>query len=249
MAEDGALNPAGLLGALSAYGVDFVVIGALAVGVHAEVRATGDVDVMVPIGDETNRQALRDALAQLGAVLLSSEQGGVDPAAGEEYPTVMFGTRYGKLDILYRPDGSDSYPKVKRRSLQTTINGQTVHVAGKDDLIRMKLAAGRTDDLRDVANLTSSEQGIPRAVSVSMALAPEVDHDWARDLAAARTAYFDPSSRVQIAENTRLQITARRSDLTDRQIEQWAHALAGRLQAAGVIAHTDIHVQVQIQDA
>ena len=48
MAEDGALNPAGLLGALPTCGVDFVVIGALAVGVHAEVRATGDVDVQIP---------------------------------------------------------------------------------------------------------------------------------------------------------------------------------------------------------
>jgi hypothetical protein len=244
VAEDGALNPAGLLGALSECGVDFVVIGAMAVGVHAEVRATGDVDVMVPIRDEGNKRALQNALEQLGAVLLSSEQDGVDPSAGDPYPTVMFRTRYGKLDILYRPDGSDSYPKVKRRSLQTTINSQRVHVAGKDDLIRMKLAAGRTDDLRDVANLTSSEQGAPRRVFVSMVLALGVDHEWARDLAAARAAYFDPSSRVRIAENTHLQIEARRSDLTDRQIEQWAHALADRLEAAGVIADTDIDVQI-----
>jgi hypothetical protein len=245
VAEDGALNPAGLLGALSECGVDFVVIGALAVGVHAEVRATGDVDVMVPIGDEANKHALQGALQQLGAVLLSSEQGGVDRTAGDPYPTVMFGTRYGKLDILYRPDGSDSYPKVKQRSLQTTINSQRVHVAGKDDLIRMKLAAGRTDDLRDVASLTSSEQGVPRWVLVSMVLAPEVDHEWARDLAVARAAYFDPSSRVRIAESTHLRIEARRSDLTGRQIEQWAHALADRLEVAGVIANTDIDVQIR----
>jgi hypothetical protein len=112
VAEDVALNPTGLLGTLSECGVDFVVIGAMAVGVHAEVRATGDVDVMVPIGDEANKRALQNALEQLGAVLLSSEQGGVDPSAGDPYPTVMFRTRYGKLDILYRPDGSDSYPKV-----------------------------------------------------------------------------------------------------------------------------------------
>jgi hypothetical protein len=245
VAEDGTLNPAGLLGALSAGGVDFVVIGALAVGVHAEVRATGDVDVMVPIGNEANRRALLEALQQLDAVLLSSEQGGLDPAVGEEYPTVMFRTRYGKLDVLYRPDGSDSYPKVKRRSLQTTINGQRVHVAGKDDLIRMKLAAGRTDDLRDVANLTSSEQGVPCQVLVSMVLAPEVDREWARDMTAERAAYFDASSRVRIAENTYLKIEARRSDLTDRQIEQWAHALADRLEAAGVLAGADVDVQIR----
>jgi hypothetical protein len=245
VAEGGALNPAGLLGALSECGVDFVVIGALAVGVHAEVRATGDVDVMVPIGDEANRRALRDALERLGAVLLSHEQGGVDPAVGEEYPTVMFRTRYGKLDILYRPDGSDSYPKVKRRSLQTTINGKRVHVAGRDDLIRMKLAAGRIDDLRDVASLTSAEQGVPRLVIVWMVLAPEVDREWARDLAASRAAYFDSSSRVSIAEDARLQIEARRSDLTDPQIEQWAYALADRLHAAGVIAGTDADVRIR----
>ena len=242
---DGALDPAGLLGTLSACGVDFVVIGALAVGVHSEVRATGDVDVMVPVGDEANRRALQSALEQLGAVLLSSEQGGVDPSAGDPYPTVMFRTRYGKLDILYRPDGSDSYPKVKQRSLETKINGQLVHVAGKNDLVRMKLAAGRTDDFRDVANLTSSEQGIPRRVFVSMVLAPKVDHEWARDLAATRVVYFDPSSRVQIAERRYLQIEARRSDLTDQQIEQWAHALADRLEAAGVIAGAAIDVQLR----
>ena len=244
MADHDALNPAGLLSTLSACDVDFVVIGALAVGAHSEVRATGDVDVMVPIGDEANKRALQDALEQLGAVLLSSERGGVDPAAGDPYPTVMFRTRYGKLDVLYRPDGSDSYPKVKQRSLKTKVNGQRVHVAGKNDLVRMKLAAGRPDDFRDVANLTASEQGVQRRVFISMELAPKVDHVWAHDLTSARVAYFDPSSRVQIADDTHLQIEARRADLTDQQIKQWAHALADRLEAAGVIANRDIDMQI-----
>jgi hypothetical protein len=108
----------------------------------------------------------------------------------------------------------------------------------------MKLAAGRADDFRDVASLTVSEQGAPRRVSLSVELAPEIDHVWAHDLASARMAYFDPSSRVQIVD-TYLQIEARRPDLTDRQIEQWAHALADRLEAAGVIANCDIDVQIR----
>ena len=120
---------------------------------HSEVRATGDVNVMLPIGDETDKkQALLRALEKLDAVRLSAERGG-GIAAGDPYPTVMFATRYGKLDILYRPDGSDRYSEVKRRSLSTTIGGQRVYVAARNDLVRMKLAAGRTDDLRDVANL------------------------------------------------------------------------------------------------
>jgi len=108
----------------------------------------------------------------------------------------------------------------------------------------MKLAAGRTDDFRDVANLTASEQGASRRVFLSMTLAPKVDHEWARDLTAARVAYFDPSSRVRIAESAYLQVEARRSDLTDQQIEQWAHALADRLEAAEVIAGSDVDVQI-----
>lgn len=243
MAE-GALDPAALLGMLAACGVDFVVIGALAVGVHSEVRATGDVDVMLPIGDDANKSALLHALERLNAVRLSSEHGGVDPAAGDPYPTVMFGTRYGKLDVLYRPDGSDSYGEVKRRSLDTTIGGQDVRVAGKDDLVRMKLAAGRTDDLRDVANLTSSEQGAPREVFVSMTLAHDVDREWARDLAAARVAHFDPSCRIRVADDRHLQVHARRSGLTDGQIEQWAYALADRLRGAGTVANADIEIRI-----
>ena len=87
---------------------------------------------------------------------------------------------------------------------------------------------------------------MPRRVFVSMALAPEVDREWARELASWRAAYFDPFSRVTIAESTHLQIEARRSDLTDRQIEQWAHALADRLHAAGVTADTRTDVRIQI---
>lgn len=242
---DGALDPVALLGALAACGVDFVVIGALAVGVHSEVRATGDVDVMLPIGDDTNKHALLRALETLNAVRLSSEQGGVNPVAGDPYPTVMFGTRYGKLDVLYRPDGSDAYPEVKRRSLNTTIGGQRVRVAGKNDLVRMKLAAGRTDDLRDVASLTSSEQGAPREVFVSMVLTRDGDPEWARDLTAARVAYFDPRCRIQVADDRRLQIHAHRSDLTDGQIKQWAHALADRLRAAGAVTNVDIEVRTR----
>ena len=241
---DAPLDPAALLATLAESGVDSVVIGALAVGVYSEVRATGDVDVMVPIGDEANKRALQRALKKLKAVRLGSEQARIDPVAGDPYPTLTFRTRYGLLAILHRPDGSDSYRKVKQRSVTTTLAGQQVSVVGKNDLVRMKLAAGRTDDLRDVASLTASEQGQPRQIFVSMRLAPGADHDRARDLAAARVAYFDSDSRVWIAEDKHLQIDATRSDLTDEQLEQWAHALADRLAGAAVVAASEVVIEI-----
>lgn len=243
--SSGALDPVALLATLSRSGVDFVVIGAMAVGVHAEVRSTGDLDIMVPVGDQANRRALEDALRDLDAVRLPAGQGGIDPAAGEPYPTVMFRTRYGKLDVLYRPDGSDAYPNVRRRATQTSIGGETVAVAGKDDLVRMKLAAGRPDDFRDVASLTAADRGRPRRVLASMPLTANVDAEWARDLAAARVRLFDATCRVWTDED-HLRIEAARADLTDVQIEQWAQALADRLHGAGVLA--DRRVEVEIDD-
>ena len=49
----------------------------------------------------------------------------------------------------------------------------------------------------------------------------------------------------EFVEDTHLKIEARRSDLTDRQIERWAHALADRLEAAGVVTEADIDVQIR----
>jgi hypothetical protein len=241
--SDAALDPVSLLSTLSACGVDYVVIGAMAVGVHAEVRATGDVDVMVPVGDERNKRALAEALEQLHATQIPADQGGVDPTAGDRYPTVMFHTRHGKLDVLYRPDGSDAYPKVKQRAVHTRIGGQPVQVVGKDDLINMKLAAGRPNDFVDVANLTAQEHGTQRHVFASMALAPSVDEDWARDLALARVAHFDPAGRAWTTDGW-LRVEASRADLTDAQITRWAQALAERLHGAGVLADTQVHIEI-----
>jgi hypothetical protein len=237
------LDPIALLRTLSECGVDYVVVGAMAVGVHAEVRATGGVDVMVPAGDEANEQALAAALERLGATRIPAERGGIDPAAGDRYPTVMFSTRYGKLDVLYRPDGSDPYRKVKHRALQSTIGGQPVHMVGKTDLINMKLAAGRPSDFIDVANLTAAEHGDPRHVLATMSLAPDVDEDWARGLAYARVTMFDPAGRVWIADGL-LKIEAFRADLTDAQIARWASAVAERLYGAQVLADTEVVVEI-----
>ena len=238
------LDPARMLATLSECGVDFVVIGALAVGVHAEVRGTGDVDVMLPIGDEANKRALERALKKLNARRLPATAGDIDPTAGDAYPTLMFSTRYGKLDVLYQPDGSDSYVAVKRRSLETSIGGRAVAVAGRDDLVRMKLAAGRPDDLSDVANLTADAHGRARRVFAAMPLARAVDEDWARDLAGVRVSLFDPAARVWTSEGL-LRIEAERAGLTDAQIEQWAQSLAERLQGAEVLARAEASVEIE----
>jgi hypothetical protein len=244
--SDLPLDPSAILAALAECRVDFVLIGALAVGVHAEVRATGDVDVMVPIGDRANRKRLAQALEKLNAQQLPGGLGGVHAAAGDHsYPTLVFRTRYGKLDVLYKPDGSDAYPAVKRRSLEARVAGQAIAVAGKDDLIRMKLAAGRPEDLVDVANMTGGG-GRARRVRVAMRLARGADAQWACDLADARVKLFDSRGRVW-TERGALKLEASRSGLSAAQLEVWANELADRLAAAGVVS--DGEPAVEIEDA
>lgn len=242
------LQPASLLAALTEGGVDFVVVGAMAVGVHGEVRATGDLDVMVPHGDEANRERLDAVLKRLDAKLIPPEQAGAQPNPTDSYPALMFRTRHGRLDVLYRPDGSAPYEKVKQRSVLTAIGGHQVRVAGRDDLIAMKLAAGRAHDLIDVATLSfggaDQPAGRPSRLLAELALADGVDPDWALDLARSRVGHFDPGAKLRV-QRGRLTLDATRGDLTDDQLKRWAQALGERLHGAGVLSSARVEVEIQ----
>jgi hypothetical protein len=50
--------------------------------------------------------------------------------------------------------GAGDYHDLRARAVEATAAGVTVVVAGLDDLIRMKRASGRPQDLRDIANLS-----------------------------------------------------------------------------------------------
>ena len=52
----------------------------------------------------------------------------------------------GELDILARPAGSSGYESLRRRADRFDLGGFSVLVASIDDLIAMKLAAGRAKD-------------------------------------------------------------------------------------------------------
>lgn len=237
-----------MLASLIEHGVDLVVVGALAVGFHGYVRATGDVDVMVPTGDEANRGRLEAALRALGAERLPALAGGGLPLPEDDpYPTLQFRTRLGRLDILYRPDGSAPYAKMKARSISTAIGSVTVRIAALDDVIAMKLAAGRSGDLDDVAALTSGARAAPRAtrtVFVALPLAVDADPDWATDLLRSRLLEFDDGAEVWV-EDGRLSFGATRGDLTEEQLSQWARALAHRLRGAGLLSEAEIEVRVE----
>ncbi|HEY6399271.1 MAG TPA: hypothetical protein VIX82_17645 [Solirubrobacteraceae bacterium] len=64
-------------------------------------------------------------------------------------------TDLGELDVLGRPAGSPGYEALRRNADRFDLDGFSVLVASIDDLIAMKLAAGRKKDISSVEELES----------------------------------------------------------------------------------------------
>jgi predicted nucleotidyltransferase len=146
-----------ILVALADHGVDFVVVGGIAVQAHGYIRGTHDVDVIVE-ARAPNLSRLSEALAELEAELRT--QGTLkftDPHQLRKVPLVPVITRAGPLDVLnveHVAGGPRSYEALRDAAIKVELRGREVAVAGLSDLIRMKRAAGREQDLMDIEALT-----------------------------------------------------------------------------------------------
>jgi predicted nucleotidyltransferase len=60
------------------------------------------------------------------------------------------------------PGAPGSFDKLRSRALVVNLDGIEIPVAGLDDLIRMKQAAGRRQDLIDIGALTRTDEELQR---------------------------------------------------------------------------------------
>lgn len=140
--------------------VQFVVIGALALGAWGVVRATKDVDVVVARNEENAKRLAKVAVDAGGRVheaesLIGSEMGIAGLLMSGEQ--VMIETRFGNLDVVGGFDAVPSYEELAARAVETEVLGVSVRVCSIDDLRAMKRAAGRHRDLADLEDLEASE--------------------------------------------------------------------------------------------
>ena len=166
---DRPFHPQEILETLTGFGVEFVIVGGVAVQAHGYLRGTGDLDV-IPRPSTLNLSRLSEALVDLGAeVWRASRPVNVsDPNLLRRAPLVPLVTRFGRLDLLNleHTDGAPgSYDDLAGRALEIEIAGRPVAVAGVDDLIRMKRAAGREQDLLDIAALARADEELERDVA------------------------------------------------------------------------------------
>jgi hypothetical protein len=147
-----------ILEELARHEVDYVLVGGLAAQTHGNTRMTNDVDV-IPAPDRQNLIKLAEALRALDARVLNPghEDLRVDAAMLPRATIWQLATPYGDIDILHEAPGAASYPELRERALVIALDDVQVPVAGRDDLIRMKLARNRPIDRADVAALTDPE--------------------------------------------------------------------------------------------
>jgi predicted nucleotidyltransferase len=148
-------RPTSLLGALTRAGVDFVVIGGVAVVLHASPRFTRDLDICHAV-DTDNLKRLGDLLVSLDAKLRGVDEDVPfvpDARTLRQTQTLTLTTREGNLDLLVNPPGSPGYAALRRRADVFDLGGAAIRVASLEDLLSMKRAAGRPQDEIDVESL------------------------------------------------------------------------------------------------
>jgi hypothetical protein len=141
-----------LLRAFNDHGVKYLIVGGYAFGVHAEPRATKDLDIFIR-SDVENSKAIFRALAQYGAPLE-----GLDPSDFMDGTTFQIGQPPARIDILQHIDGV-TFEEAWKNRIEGTIDGQIrAAVISRDDLIRNELASGREQDILDVKTLRAARQ-------------------------------------------------------------------------------------------
>ena len=130
-------------------GVEFVIVGAYALSFHGAPRASGDIDLFVrPTGE--NAQKVFAALVKFGAPLPAH---GVKPEDFAVPGTVyQVGLPPRRIDVLTAISGV-TFDEAWTSRVATGVEGRAVHVIGREEYIRNKLAAGREKDLADAARL------------------------------------------------------------------------------------------------
>ena len=144
-----------ILEELTRHEVDYVLVGGLAAQTHGNTRMTNDVD-LIPAPDPRNLDRLADALRTLDARVLNPGHEALEIDAKMLSPATIWqlSTPYGDIDVLHDAPGAAPYPQLRERALVISLDEARIPVAGRDDLIRMKLARGRPIDRVDVAALT-----------------------------------------------------------------------------------------------
>jgi predicted nucleotidyltransferase len=148
-------QPTRLLADLVDGGVDFVVIGGVAVVLQAQPRFTKDLDVCYAV-DPANLERMASVLTNLNARLRGIDEDlpfVADARALRQTQILMLTTDHGDIDLLVDPSGAPPYAELRADADLLDVAGIEVRVASIEHLTAMKRSAGRPQDLIDIEAL------------------------------------------------------------------------------------------------
>jgi predicted nucleotidyltransferase len=149
-----------LLRRLTEAGVEFVIVGGVAVISHGYVRATLDLDVCYARTPENVRRLVR-ALAPIHPRVRGAPP---DLPFLWDERTLRNGLNFaletddGDIDLFGQVTGLGNYDDIALRADEVELHGARVRLLCLEDLIRSKAAAGRAKDLVDLEALRAIEK-------------------------------------------------------------------------------------------
>jgi len=124
--------------------VDYIIVGAYALGFHGAPRYTGDLDLFVepnPVNARSIIQALHEfGFGSVGLTAADFE---------EEGKIVQLGFPPVRIDIITSITGV-SWAQARSGSVEGWFGDVMVHYIGRDDFILNKKALGRKKDIADL---------------------------------------------------------------------------------------------------
>jgi hypothetical protein len=133
-----------LLALFNKHKVDYIIVGAYALGFHGAPRYTGDLDVLVcpnPVNARNIIKALHEfGFESVGLTALDFE---------EEGKVVQLGVAPVRIDIVTSITGV-SWEQARAGRVKGQFGDLEVHYIGRYDFVENKRALGRKKDLADL---------------------------------------------------------------------------------------------------
>ena len=141
-------------------GVEFVIVGGVAARLYGSTRLTHDVDVVPNLTPESWRKTV-ECIWEMGgrpripeSMESIADVGNIRAWIAEKGTRALnFRSQDGFVEIDLLVAESDRFSSLKEKATAVEFRGKTYLVAALDDLIAMKQAAGRPQDLLDIQEL------------------------------------------------------------------------------------------------
>ncbi len=145
--------------AMAAEGARFVVVGGFAVIANRFVRATEDIDFLVPDSAENDRRVLAALLKLDGVRLRDQATLNEGHLIGQAHLRAV--TRAGVIDIIRGGLAPLDYDTVERTAIRADYGGIELLLAGLNSIVGFKRLADRPRDRNDLIGLEEIHGELP----------------------------------------------------------------------------------------